>query len=185
MKKLIVLAILAMAMVISGGCKADLNNIENMTIGEVKDKVVEQSKAVIESMKKLTAAVSEEEFKSEGNILQIVTKRGLELADVEYDIPSGSLSYSVNGTQYQFIKAKAGEKSQYIIDMLDDEKDIKAVETFLTDKSTAAKGFISTDAVNKIMETVRNKAEDKTLVFDGGESSVTRKDGRVIINIRF
>ncbi len=180
MKKLIILTAFTVLLLTSGCTK----EIDNMTVGEVKEKAIEQSKAVLESIKTLTAAVSEEEFKSEGNILAIVAKRGLALADVNYDIASGSLSYSVNGTHYQLIKGKNGEKSEYIIDMLDDEKDIKAVETFLTDKASGS-GFISSDAVASIMTVVKDKAEDKTLTFDGGESSVSRKDGRVKVSIRF
>lgn len=180
MKKLF-LVIAAAALLVSAGCTKE---IDNMTVGEVKEKAIEQSKAVVESIKTLTAAVSEEEFKSEGNILAIVAKRGLALADVNYDIGSGSLSYSVNGTHYRFIKGQNGEKSEYIIDMLDDEKDIQAVESFLTDKASGS-GFISSDAVTSIMTVVKDKAEDKTLTFDGGESAVSRKDGRVKVSIRF
>lgn len=55
---------------------------------------------------------------------------------------------------------------------------------FLTDKA-AGNGFISNDAVNSIMTVVTDKAEDKTLTFDGGESSLSRRDGRVVVSIRF
>lgn len=94
-KSMLFIAIAILAL--TAGCTKD---IENVTVGEIKDKVVEQSQAVLEAVKALTAAVSEEEFKPRETSIQIVAKRGLELANVNYDIASGSLSYTVDGTQY-------------------------------------------------------------------------------------
>lgn len=180
MKKGIAVMVAA-ALLFGMGCGKD---IDNVTVGQVKEAAVEQSKAALESVKTLTAAVSEEEFNSEAGIVKIVAKRGLALANVDYDIDAGTLSYSVDGTDYRYMKGTDGAKAEYVIDMMDSEKDIQGVETFLTDKA-ASQGFISAEAVAEIMETVKDTAQDKTITFDGGESTISRKDGRVVIRIRF